>query len=365
MAHVDKTKEGWERSDFPILCETCLGENPYVRMTKNVFGAECKICARPYTVFRWKPGPQARFKKTEICQICSKLKNVCQTCLLDLDYGLPVQVMQSQTGQSDEAPKSAVHRDFFANEAERRLQTTGGGDLRDTGRATTGSEVLRRLQRSQPYYKRNMARICSFFVKGECNRGSNCPYRHEMPTTGALANQNMKDRYYGTNDPVAAKMLNRIQNKASDLTPPADPLIKTLYVGGVQAEVTEGDLRDKFETYGDIRYINVIRKSHCAFVDFSTRDSAEAAAAGVGGSVNIKGHPLRVQWGRTASGPDDGPKRAAAAPGQVVVGQAGGVAQPVSAGPAATAPSARGGGGTIYPSMDPRRMGTSSDKDRN
>lgn len=28
-----------------------------------------------------------RFKKTEVCQTCSKMKNVCQTCLLDLEYG--------------------------------------------------------------------------------------------------------------------------------------------------------------------------------------------------------------------------------------------------------------------------------------
>lgn len=28
-----------------------------------------------------------RFKKTEVCQTCSKIKNVCQTCLLDLEYG--------------------------------------------------------------------------------------------------------------------------------------------------------------------------------------------------------------------------------------------------------------------------------------
>ena len=43
-------------------------------------------------IFRWNPGAKMRFKKTEICQTCAKLKNVCQTCLLDLDYGLPIQV---------------------------------------------------------------------------------------------------------------------------------------------------------------------------------------------------------------------------------------------------------------------------------
>jgi hypothetical protein len=36
----------------------------------------------------------------------------------------------------------------------------------------------------RPLLQRNRAKICSFFVKGACNRGAQCPYRHEMPTSG-------------------------------------------------------------------------------------------------------------------------------------------------------------------------------------
>lgn len=64
--------------------------------------------------------------------------------------------------------------------------------------------------------------MCSFFAKGQCTRGAECPYRHELPTADpALANQSYKDRYYGTNDPVAAKMLKRV-DELNKLTPPED-----------------------------------------------------------------------------------------------------------------------------------------------
>jgi pre-mRNA-splicing factor RBM22/SLT11 len=48
-----------------------------------------------------------------------------------------------------------------------------------------------------------------------------------MPTTGELADQNIKDRYYGINDPVANKMLRKL-GEAPKLEPPEDQSIMTL-----------------------------------------------------------------------------------------------------------------------------------------
>ncbi|KAJ1526506.1 Pre-mRNA-splicing factor slt11, partial [Nowakowskiella sp. JEL0078] len=66
--------------------------------------------------------------------------------------------------------------------------------------------MLKKLARTEPYYKRNKAHLCSFFAKGDCTRGDECPYRHELPVENELSQQNLKDRYHGSNDPVANKI---------------------------------------------------------------------------------------------------------------------------------------------------------------
>ena len=131
--------------EFPILCQTCLGDNPYLRMMKERYGSECNICQRPFCVFRWCPGKGMRYKTTIVCQTCSKMKNVCQTCLLDLEYGrylgllmvengffsglrcfdafsgvlgLPVQVRDSVLNQKHEIPKSSVNREYYTQNME-------------------------------------------------------------------------------------------------------------------------------------------------------------------------------------------------------------------------------------------------------
>ncbi|CAD7965209.1 unnamed protein product [Amoebophrya sp. A120] len=293
---ADINKEGWETSEFPILCETCLGPNPFVRMEKEPFGLECKICTRPFTLFRWKPGGDARYKATVVCQTCSRLKNCCQTCLFDLEYGLPVQVRDKYLAEQDkiDMPDSVVNREYYIQQQQAKIES---------GELPYGKEknaMLMKIARKNPYYKRNEAKICSFFVKGTCNRGDECPYRHEMPETGELANQKIRDRFHGVNDPVANKIFRQAKEMYT-LKPPDDKSITTLYVGGVDPSITEQDLRGVFYVHGELKAVKPIPKQSCAFINYKTREGAEAAADKLYRNLKIKGHTLRIQWAQKTS----------------------------------------------------------------
>ncbi|KAF1459876.1 Pre-mRNA-splicing factor RBM22, partial [Spheniscus demersus] len=260
-----------------------------------------QICARPFTVFRWCPGVRMRFKKTEVCQTCSKLKNVCQTCLLDLEYGLPIQVRDAGLSLKDEMPKSDVNKEYYTQNMEREISNSDGTrPVGALGKATSTSDMLLKLARTTPYYKRNRPHICSFWVKGECKRGEECPYRHEKPTDpdDPLADQNIKDRYYGINDPVADKLLKRASTMPR-LDPPDDKTITTLYVGGLGDTITESDLRNHFYQFGEIRTITVVQRQQCAFIQFATRQAAEVAAEKSFNKLIVNGRRLNVKWGRS------------------------------------------------------------------
>jgi pre-mRNA-splicing factor RBM22/SLT11 len=107
--------------------------------------------------------------------------------------------------------------------------------------------VLKKLQRNDPYYKRNEAKICSFYVKGTCNRGELCPFRHEMPrhdAGSAMAKQTIQARYTGKNDPVANLILAKVRmifsrkwffqaEEKFKIVHPEDMTVTRVWVGGV------------------------------------------------------------------------------------------------------------------------------------
>ena len=393
--------------------------------TQIEFGGQCHISGRPYTVFRWKPGAEARYKKTVICKEVAKAKHVCQVCLLDLDYNLPVQVRDAAMGIAVDplAPKSDVGREYALTNATERgtlgieyLQHGGGGGggaplaiagsgagpsaLAVAGGGASGSgdnslalslpssssaaapfggpnPTLAALARKAPNFDRNRARVCSFFAKGECKRGKSCPYRHELPSSARddpLSRQDYKDRYYGVNDPVAAKMAERFAERAARAAaPPADRSVTTLFVGNLPAAATEGDLRAAFSKYGALSSVRFKQQQQggggggqggqggsgsgssgagggggtsaaaaaaAAFVTFEDRSSAEGAARGLAGRLSIRGAPVKILWGKPAA-PGSAAAGGGGGGGQQQQGQQGGRAAP-----------------PLYPSMDPTRAGT-------
>lgn len=134
-------------------------------------------------------------------------------------------------------------------------------------------DKLALLVKKYPSYKRNQAHICSFFVKGECHRGDNCPYRHEMPDEEEIkydedgkriknlsVEQSIRDRFNGVNDSLANKMISKIK-KFEKPNAPENKKITTLFIGGVEDDLSEKDIIEFFTKYGKIKGIRIRQKS--------------------------------------------------------------------------------------------------------
>ena len=280
------------KADFPILCESCLGSNPYIRMSREVDGKDCKVCSRPFTIFKWNPGAETRLRKTEICQLCAKLKNVCQSCILDLDYGLPTGVRDAVLGTYGAVPNSLVNTEYYVS----NMAISDQSDSSRIGKADSAAkEMLKSM--SRPSINRNKIRVCSFFQKGECQKGDACPFRHEI-AVGTQSNTSTRDKYHGVNDPLVKKILDKGSSQVL-YSSPADKTVTTLYLTNVDPEITESDIREEMYMFGEVTSLVILRRAKCAFLTFSNRNSAELAVEHYINNLEIKGHSLRVQWGKS------------------------------------------------------------------
>jgi hypothetical protein len=186
-----------------------LGDNPNVRMVKLPFGHKaCKISKLPYQGFRWKAGTHGRQKETVISLAVAKEKNICQACLNDLKFGLPVGVRDAiihenakkrkleepmlpksftSTSSSYQYPKllsdpwadGSEDTEEFQEEITNSIAST---QLRQfshqlSQKAFSSSSNKHNDPKSIPF--RNLPKLCSFWLKNGCRRveTKRCPFR--------------------------------------------------------------------------------------------------------------------------------------------------------------------------------------------
>jgi pre-mRNA-splicing factor RBM22/SLT11 len=198
-----------------------------------------------------------------------------------------------------------VNREYYAQEHEKEIEDGRGGTEAYEKTDEKARELLRRLANSEPYFKK------ARWTAGTEGEGSGSGNMKAL-TDGGPGPIRTRDSRGGAATPRGAGRGGRggarggrafpsaaqLPPGPQDILPPADQSIMSLFVTGVEDDLPEHKIRDFFTVYGKLRSLVCSHMSHCAFINFATREGAEAAAEALQGRAVIAGCPLRVQWGR-------------------------------------------------------------------
>jgi pre-mRNA-splicing factor RBM22/SLT11 len=190
-----------------------------------------------------------------------------------------------------EIPKDDINRDFWAHEMnihKEELQLNYGNKINDA--------TLKELSEKYSKSDKTLPNICVFYTRGECNRGSKCPYRH-IKVDVNVNDEEVKKSNTGSNDPIAQKILSGVMDTELP-KPPENKDIKTLFVGGVVDTISQDDLRNAVSSYGEVKKITTRYKQSCAFVTFSTRVGAELAMQALYDRLYVNDIKLKLIWSR-------------------------------------------------------------------
>lgn len=220
--------------------------------------------------------------------------------MLDLSFGLPIVVRDAALKMVAPGPQSDINREYFAQNNERLIEEGKAGTEEYEKTDEKARELLRRLANSKPYFRKSRA-IEDTDAAGGSSSGNAAmgagvggpgPIRtrdtRAAVAAGAKTSGKARQAF-----PSAAQL----PPSPRDWMPPADRNIMSLFVTGVEDDLPEFKLREFFKAYGKIKSLVCSHMSHCAFVNYETREAAEKAAATCQGRAVIAGCPLRVRWG--------------------------------------------------------------------
>uniref|UniRef100_A0A1J3DQL0 Polyadenylate-binding protein RBP45A n=1 Tax=Noccaea caerulescens TaxID=107243 RepID=A0A1J3DQL0_NOCCA len=78
----------------------------------------------------------------------------------------------------------------------------------------------------------------------------------------------------------------------------SDPSNTTIFVGALDASVTDDELKSVFGQFGELVHVKIPPGKRCGFVQYTNRASAEQALSLLNGS-QLGGQSIRLSWGRS------------------------------------------------------------------
>lgn len=248
-------------------------------MIRQPGGEECKLCTRPFTVYRWNILRELRqLKKTILCKTCSTARNCCQSCMADVTYGIPLDIRDAalkMAGLPNEylVESSTTNREVKAIVADKLDAKVKNSELADEKKAKARAILL------------------SLAAK-----------------LSAPGKSIVKERPLDISNKDMAKIVGKLPFGGT-LTPPEDSTIKSFFVFGFSSDMPQYVLTNYCEKIGSVSLTKVVHRARCGFVTFATRKEAEAFASNIettGLSKNSKTpglvvldgkFPVRVSWG--------------------------------------------------------------------
>jgi pre-mRNA-splicing factor RBM22/SLT11 len=224
--------------------------------------------------------------------------------MLDLQFGLPIQIRDAALKMVS-GPSSEVNKQYHAQQNERALEESGvGEEFNKTNEKA--HDLLRRLAASEPYYKKQRRELLEeeeangegalkFEMKALPPAGTGPARPRDAKIAGAIA---ARGGSRGGRGGARGGLRGSIPIRAEDIRPPQDRNITSLLVTGVEDDLPEHEIRNFFARFGTLRSLICSHRAHSAFVNYQTRQGAEAAAEACQGKAVVKGVPLRVQWGK-------------------------------------------------------------------
>lgn len=112
------------------------------------------------------------------------------------------------------------------------------------------------------------------------------------------ANGNNQQQHYYSSQALTLAGGGYAANGSRISQPANDTTNTTIFVGGIDSDTTDEDLRQAFSQSGEVVNVKIPFGKGCGFVQFANRSDAEDALEKLNGTV-IGKHTIRLSWGRS------------------------------------------------------------------